>query len=58
MAGIFLTIYVVINIIIIVLNLVFNIFGDETIEILDGDDWLIFIVACGALAIVETLEKR
>lgn len=56
MAKNFLNIYVALNISIIVLNVLGNIFNQETTHFLSNDDWLIFIIACGALAIVETLE--
>ncbi len=56
MARIFLKIYVAIHLLVIVLNVVANILGNET-QILTRDDWLIFIIACGALAISEALEE-
>lgn len=58
MARIFLTVYVALNIFIIVVNLIINIFGGETIQLLSSDDWLIFIVGCSTLAICEVLEKN
>lgn len=54
----FLKIYVGINILVIVFNVISNIFSDEVIQILSKDDWLIFIIACGALAISEALEEK
>lgn len=57
MARGFLTIYVGLSIFIIILNLLANIFTDSTEQFLSSDDWLIFIVACGMLAICEVLEK-
>lgn len=57
MARVFLAIYVLLNIFIVIINLIVNIFGDETIHVLSSEDWLTFMVACGALGICETLEK-
>lgn len=56
MGRIFLKVYVAINLFVLVLNLIINVFGSETIQVLSKDDWLIFIIACGALAISEALE--
>lgn len=57
MARIFLTVYVALNIFIVVVNFIVNVFSDESIQLLSSDDWLIFIVGCGALAICESTEK-
>lgn len=57
MARIFLNLYVGLNILIIVVNLIVNATGDEMIQFLSKDDWLIFIIACGTLAIVEEMES-
>lgn len=57
MARIFLTFYVGLVIFIIVLNLIANIFTESTEQFLSSDDWLIFMVACGALAVCESIEK-
>ncbi len=58
MARIFLLLYVVITIFVLVVNAVSNIFSGETIQVLDKDDWLIFIIACGALGICEAIENK
>ncbi len=57
MARIFLKAYVAINIVVIVINLVLNILNDTVVHLLGRDDWLIFMIACGALAITEVLEE-
>lgn len=58
MGKMFIRIYVTINIIIILLNLIVNIFWGKNYQILTSDDWLIFIAACGALAISESVERK
>lgn len=58
MARIFLLIYVAINIFVLIVNAVSNIFRGETTQVLDKDDWLIFIIACGALGICEAIENK
>ncbi|WP_121614765.1 hypothetical protein [Virgibacillus halodenitrificans] len=58
MARGFLTIYVLINLIILAINLITNIFGDEPVQILDDYDWIIFIIACGSLAITEAIRDK
>ncbi len=56
MGRLFLKFYVAINIFVVVINIVVNVVEGETIQYLSNDDWLIFIIACGALAISESLE--
>ncbi len=58
MARFYLTIYVALHLFLIGLNVIVNFFSEETIHALTKDDWLIFIIACGALAICETLDKK
>ena len=55
-ARLFLKAYVAVNIFIILLGLVATIASGEMLLELSNMDWLIFIVACGALAISEALE--
>lgn len=57
MARIFLKAYVALNILALLINVVINVFRDEVTHFLSTGDWLIFIIACGSLAITETLEK-
>lgn len=57
MARIFLKIYVAIILSLLVLSFLVNIISKGTIQILTKDDWLIFIIALGALAITEALEE-
>ncbi|WP_034757752.1 hypothetical protein [Rossellomorea vietnamensis] len=58
MAKIFLKAYVAFNILIVAVNVIANLFSEETYQFLSNEDWLIFIVGCGALAICESIEKK
>lgn len=53
-----LQIYVAICIFMIILSLIATVVdGTAHFVLKSGDDWLIFIIACGALAISEALEE-
>lgn len=52
----FLQIYVAICIFMIILSLIATVVDGTAHFALKSDDWLIFIIACGALAISEALE--
>jgi hypothetical protein len=58
MARIFLKLYVALNILVVAVNFIVNVFSKETFQFLSNDDWLIFIVGCGALAISESIESK
>lgn len=57
MAKLFLQFYVALHIFIVVFNIIHNMTGGEFIQILNNEDWMLFIIACGVLAICETLDK-
>lgn len=58
MARIFLKFYVAIVIFMIVLSIFAVLFSGEVHHVLSNDDWIIFIIACGALAISESIDDK
>lgn len=57
MGRLILFIYVLLNLIVVILNIITNTISDEAVHFLDKDSWLLFIIACGFLGIIEILEK-
>jgi hypothetical protein len=58
MAKNFLKAYVAFNILILLVNVITNLFSEDTYQFLSNDDWLIFMIGCGALAVCESIEKK
>lgn len=50
--------YVGFGMFIIALSLIVTVSTGEAYQIFTNDDWLIFIIACGSLAICESIDKK
>lgn len=50
--------YVGLWMVVISISLIGTIYTGEAQQILTRDDWLIFIIACGSLAICESIDEK
>lgn len=58
MARVFLKFYVTICLFVLGFSIVKTVASGKAYHVLSNDDWLIFIIACGALAISESIDSK